>query len=150
MKIEELKVAYIKAWKNSLEYNGRSDRRDFWYFGLSNAIVAIVIAIASGIVMERFPNPVYSLYAFASIFPGLAVAIRRFHDTGRSGKVILKYLGAYVIGVIIIAICADRVPLISGLAGLAVLGLSIYMIVLLAQKGQEGYNQYGPEPCAGV
>ena len=146
MKFDELKASYVKAWKNSFEYNGRSDRRDFWYFALANGIVAIILAIASGIVFERFPNPIYSLYGFASFFPGLALAVRRLHDTGRSGKCLLKYIGVYVVGAIIMVMCAESAPVVSGLVALAILGLSIYVIVLFAQKSQIGYNQYGADP----
>jgi len=60
------------------------------------------------------------LYSLAVFLPGLAVAIRRLHDTGKSGWMILINL----------------VPLIG----------FIWFIVLMAKDSAPGENQYGPNP----
>jgi uncharacterized membrane protein YhaH (DUF805 family) len=57
----------------------------------------------------------------AAVFlPGLAVAVRRLHDTGRSGIVLLLGL----------------VPVIGGLI----------LLVFLILPGNPGPNRYGPKP----
>lgn len=58
------------------------------------------------------------LYSLIVFLPSIAVAVRRLHDTGRSGKNLLIAL----------------IPLIGG----------IIVIVWLAQKSSEGRNMYNP------
>ena len=52
--------------------------------------------------------------------PGLGVAVRRLHDTGRSGWLYLLIL----------------IPLVG----------AIVLIVFFAQESQAGINKYGPNP----
>jgi uncharacterized membrane protein YhaH (DUF805 family) len=63
---------------------------------------------------------VYVIYALAVLIPGLAVAVRRLHDTDRTGWWIL-------IGLI---------PIVG----------FIVLIVFLATDGTPGPNRYGPSP----
>jgi len=62
----------------------------------------------------------YILYVLAVVIPSLAVAVRRLHDTGKSGWFYLVAL----------------IPLIGG----------IWLIVLFATEGDVGPNAYGPDP----
>ena len=62
----------------------------------------------------------YLIYALFMFIPGLAVAVRRLHDVGKSGW-------WYFIAL---------VPLIGG----------IWLIVLFATEGTRGNNEYGADP----
>ncbi|HEY8353780.1 MAG TPA: DUF805 domain-containing protein [Methylophilaceae bacterium] len=70
------------------------------------------------IVLGSISSVLGLLFVLATIVPGLAVGARRLHDTNRSGW-------WQLIGLI---------PLIG----------FIVLIVLFAQEGQSGDNQYGP------
>jgi uncharacterized membrane protein YhaH (DUF805 family) len=73
---------YLIVLKKYTDFNGRARRKEYWYFGLFNFIVAITLAFAgiySGFV---YLNTIYSL---AVLLPGIAVAVRRMHDVGKSG-----------------------------------------------------------------
>ena len=63
------------------------------------------------------------LFMLAILVPNLAVGVRRLHDLGKSGWMLL-------IGLI---------PFFGGL----------YLLFLFAQPGQSGPNQYGPDPKGG-
>ena len=75
------------------DFSGRARRTEYWMFTLFNIIFGFVAAIAdqsTGLIFEKQQYGVFSaLYAFAVFIPGLAVSVRRLHDTGRSGKFIL-------------------------------------------------------------
>ena len=64
----------------------------------------------------------YSIYYLITLIPGLAVTIRRLHDTGMSGWYILITLIPYI-------------------------GILILLIFML-QEGTSGPNKYGPDPKA--
>jgi uncharacterized membrane protein YhaH (DUF805 family) len=118
--IENWKLVVLERYA---KFDGRAGRAEFWWFFLANLIVYIAFAILlqiSGIfwVLEV-------LYALALLVPSIAVAIRRLHDTDKTGWLVLLVL----------------IPFIGG----------IILLVLCAMEGTKGPNQYGaaPEPAAG-
>jgi len=118
--IENWKLVVLQRFA---KFDGRAGRAEFWWFVLANFLVYIVLAILlqiSGIFLI-----VELLFALAMIVPSIAVAIRRLHDTDKSGWMLL-------IGLI---------PLVG----------AILLIVFYATEGTSGPNQYGagPEPAAG-
>ncbi|MBM5827697.1 MAG: DUF805 domain-containing protein [Cyanobacteria bacterium M_surface_7_m2_040] len=67
--------AYSSAWSRSFAYEGRSNRGDYWWFVLANLIVSVVIGLIS--------NQLQSLYAVASLVPGIPLVVRRLRDIGK-------------------------------------------------------------------
>ena len=113
---------YLEVLKKYAVFSGRARRKEFWYFTLFNVIIWLVLMILSAAAgRARVIISVLSvLYGLAVIIPGLAVEVRRLHDTGRSGWWILIGL----------------VPFIG----------AIVLLVFLVQDSQPGANQYGPNP----
>lgn len=115
---------YLKVLKQYADFSGRARRKEYWMFVLFNMIFAIVAAILDnvlGIAMEGTGyGPLYGIYALAVLIPGLAVAVRRLHDVGKSGWMILITL----------------IPLIG----------AIWLLVLLVTDSNLGENQYGQNP----
>jgi uncharacterized membrane protein YhaH (DUF805 family) len=113
---------YLDGLKQYAVFSGRARRKAYWMFALVNIIIAVVLGIFEGMVGG--PGVVGVLYCLAVLIPNIAVSIRRLHDTDRSGWWLL-------IGLI---------PLIG----------SIILLVFMAQEGQPGPNQYGPNPKAAL
>ena len=87
------------------------------------AIIAMVIDNVLGVAVESVGyGPVYGLYTLAMFIPGLAVAVRRLHDVGKSGWMLL-------------------------IAFLPFIG-AIWLIVLLVKDSNSEENKYGPSPKA--
>lgn len=97
----------------------------FTLFNIIFSIVAVVLDGAMGLAdpMTGY-GPITGLYSLAVLLPGLAVAVRRLHDVGKSGWFILIAL----------------VPLIG----------AIWLLVLFCTDGQPGTNKYGPNPKEGA
>jgi len=110
---------YIGVLKKYAVFEGRARRAEYWYFFLFNIIVTIVIAIINAILANRL-SFLGVLYALAVFIPGLAVTVRRLHDTGRSGW-------WFLIGL---------VPILG----------YIWLLVLLVLDSNPGDNKYGPNP----
>ncbi len=115
---------YLHVLKNYANFNGRARRKEFWMFVLFNilfGIVAMGIDNMLGLANDMTGyGPVYGLYTLAVFIPGLAVSVRRLHDIGKSGWMILISL----------------IPIIG----------FIWLLVLFVQEGNHGPNQYGPDP----
>lgn len=115
---------YLKVIRHYADFNGRARRKEYWMFILFNVIFAIVAMILDnvlGIAFEQIGyGPLYILYAIFALVPGLAVAVRRLHDIGKSGWM---FFIAFI-------------PIIG----------SIWLLILLCTDGESGSNQYGPDP----
>jgi uncharacterized membrane protein YhaH (DUF805 family) len=106
--------------KHYFDFNGRARRAAFWYFVLVYVIIDIVLAIIQQVA--HLNNILTGLLALALLLPNLGIAVRRLHDTNRSGWWIL-------IGLI---------PIVGW----------IILIIWYCQAGTTGANQYGPDPKA--
>ena len=108
---------YLKVLKQYADFNGRARRSEYWYFFLFNILISFAIGFISGLIGLPFLGALYSL---AVLIPGIAVAVRRMHDIGKSGWILL----------------AGLIPIIG----------SIYILILFVTDGDAGDNKYGPNP----
>jgi uncharacterized membrane protein YhaH (DUF805 family) len=79
---------YIKVLKNYAGFDGRASRQEYWMFVLFNILISIAISIFSNVlksITKTDQNILGLIYNLAVLVPSIAVAIRRMHDTGRSG-----------------------------------------------------------------
>jgi len=124
---------YLKVIKNYAVFSGRARRKEYWMFVLFNLIFAVVVAILDNILgttikmnmggIQSVDLPygyLYFAYGLAVLIPGLAVAVRRLHDVGKSGWMFLIVL----------------IPF----AG------AIWLLVLMVIDSKAGENKYGPNP----
>jgi uncharacterized membrane protein YhaH (DUF805 family) len=124
---------YLKVLKQFADFSGRARRTEYWMFVLFNIIFAL-IAIATdnlfgftfsfnsvdGTPLPIFYGYIYVLYNLVILVPSLAVVVRRLHDVGKSGWMLLIAL----------------IPIIGG----------IWLLVLLCTDSQGGPNKWGDNP----
>lgn len=67
--------AFTSAWGRSFDYEGRSNRGDYWWFVLANLIVLLILL--------RISDVIYTTYSVATIVPGIPLAVRRLRDIGK-------------------------------------------------------------------
>ena len=104
-----------------LSFDGRIGRYDFWLKGiLPIAVVLILISALDSVITGGI---IALLAQILSIYPSVAVGIKRFHDRNKSGWWVLITL----------------IPFIGGLW---------YLIECGILKGTDGDNEYGPDPLA--
>ena len=105
--IDWLKKVVIKNYAN---FEGRARRSEYWYYTLANILIVLPIFIIGivliGFLELEFLAPVFSgilLLIYLTLFiPSLAVAVRRLHDTGKSGWALL--LGLIPFGGIVLIV----------------------------------------------
>ncbi|MBI1228407.1 MAG: DUF805 domain-containing protein [Bacteroidetes bacterium] len=73
---------YTKVLKDYAKFDGRARRSEYWYFFLFNMIISYALMFLGGAIKFPFLSTVYGL---GVLIPGIAVAIRRMHDVGKSG-----------------------------------------------------------------
>ena len=90
---------YLRALKKYAVFQGRAQRKEFWMFFLFNLIISFVLGFFEG-ALGIFPDaegPVLAnIYSVAVLIPGIAVGVRRMHDTDHSGWwVIVPFVNFY-------------------------------------------------------
>lgn len=75
--------AYKKFWTNYANFKDRTTLADYWWVVLANFLVGFVIGFLSAFV--PFISIFTPIYMLAALVPGLAIAVRRLHDSNRSG-----------------------------------------------------------------
>lgn len=117
---------FLDVIKNHyVDFDGRASRKEYWMFVAFYLAIYIGLSIVSGIfgavsdALALLVSLLVMLFGLAIILPSLGIAVRRLHDTGRSGWFILLGL----------------IPLV----GLVLL----YFMIL---EGDKGPNEYGPDP----
>ena len=114
---------YLKVVKdNYANFNGRARRKEYWMFILFNMLIYLTLQIVVGMISPEATLVAVGLYALAVLVPSIAVAVRRLHDTGKSGW-------WYFIALI---------PLIG----------QIWLLVLFVTDGNKGANEFGEDPKA--
>jgi len=117
---------FFKALKHYADFSGRARRKEFWMFVLYNLIFyfawAFLMAFIFVLTNGEPDNLSIALfcYLFLMMLPAMAVAVRRLHDTGKSGWMMLVAL----------------IPFVGG----------IWLLVLMLTDGQQRENKYGPNP----
>ncbi|UXT64183.1 DUF805 domain-containing protein [Agrobacterium tumefaciens] len=86
--------AYIDAMRRYATFSGRSTRAEFWYYHLVLLGLAVGGLIIDVIIAgPREPQPLVSaLIVVGHYVPSLAVIVRRLHDLGKSGWLVLTCL----------------------------------------------------------
>lgn len=118
----------LMPYRRYADFNGRSQRKEYWMFMLLFVIVyAVAFTLMIGGGMGGEPGGMFGLggallgiFVIASIVPAIAVQVRRFHDQDKSGWFVLLNFVPYVGGIIV--------------------------LVFMCIEGTRGPNRFGPDP----
>lgn len=129
----------LRPLKRYAQFTGRARPKEYWMYILFLILCSIGLSIVESMLglgqsthwmmhdhwsaytgVRHSGGPLIGLLALATFIPSLAVAVRRLHDTDRSGWWLL-------IGLI---------PLLGGLI----------LLIFMISGGTRGPNRYGPDP----
>jgi len=111
---------YLKVLRQYADFKGRARRKEYWMFALVNIIIALIlVAIIALTVNQETGEPstigmvaigILVIYALATLIPGIAVSVRRLHDSDKSGWLYLISLIPFGSIVLIVLFCLDSTP----------------------------------------
>ncbi len=108
--IESIKTCYKKFF----DFSGRASKSEYWWFQLYGIIIYVLLFVFQGDLALLF-----SILSIANTIPLWAAAVRRLHDTDKSGWFVL-------------------------ISFIPIIGLIIFF--LLIGDGSKGKNRFGPKP----
>ncbi|MBI3705616.1 MAG: DUF805 domain-containing protein [Rhizobiales bacterium] len=127
--------------------SGRISRRQFWLHG--------VLPIVVGNIVLGWIPILGQLVSLVLLWGTICIGFKRFHDLGYPGWYSLLYLVPMVAGVVIFSLGLFMTSFVNMAWLLAEILWGIAFLIGLAQLifvyirvGQEGPNQYGPDPLA--
>lgn len=159
-----MNVDFLTAIKlffaNYANFRGRSTRAEYWWV----ALFLVIVSLAFSMLKHNLLSTIFSLAVF---IPSLAIAFRRFHDTGRSGWWVFAFyvvawigaaimLGPLVSIVITMANDPDALreamlgyftnhPVAMFLGLILILAAGIWQLIILVMPSAPD-NKYGPNP----
>ena len=130
----DFQSAIRNCFRNYATFRGRASRSEYWWFTLFILLAMLVLSIIETRFLgfgevTRGPGswawrsnggPLTGLFTLGVLLPGLAVAVRRLHDLGKSGWWLLVGL----------------VPLLGGLI----------LLFFMVQPSEPCANAYGAGP----
>lgn len=115
---------FMQALRNYADIKGRARRSEYWYFTLFYILLSFltnIIDFGMGFTYANGEAGVLStLLLLFLIIPSFTVGVRRLHDVGKSGWMVLISL----------------IPIIGW----------IWIIILVCKDSQPGSNKWGPNP----
>jgi uncharacterized membrane protein YhaH (DUF805 family) len=117
---------YLEVLKKYAVFSGRARRKEYWMFTLFNVLISIALTFVDVLALGHdMGDPesigiISTIYSLAVLLPGLAVTIRRLHDTDRTGWWVLIAL----------------IPLLG----------AIVLLVFMCLDGTRGKNRFGVNP----
>jgi uncharacterized membrane protein YhaH (DUF805 family) len=119
-----------------VDFSGRARRSEYWWWTLYMLIVGGIVATieswlglgfgtvesVDGAYMAAYQGgPLTAIWGLAHLLPGIGVAVRRLHDTDRSGWWLL-------------------------IAFIPVVGILV-LLYFYVSRGDAGQNRFGPAPA---
>lgn len=136
----------LETLKKYASFNGRASRHEFWCF-FAFVIIANALSGLLGVLFGSGPA-IGGLVALLLIIPQVAVAVRRLHDLGKSGRELVVpcvMLAAMPLAFAFRGILPTIVAL--GFLGITLLAFA-NLLTLFLKKGSMVPNRYGAAPTA--
>ncbi len=120
---------WFECWRKYAVFSGRARRREYWsFFFLGIAVNLLAGILVTGVCgacgmlnhAEKVGAILYWTYLLMAILPGIAVTVRRLHDTGKSALNFFWILFPFV--------------------------GSLVVLCFLCRDGDKGCNAYGDDP----
>ena len=122
---------YVGVMRKYAAFSGRATRSEYWLFALAQVVILVGFGVVAFLslfsgseVVTGALLAIAALYMVGTILPGLGVTVRRFHDAGYSGWMVLLGL----------------IPTIGG----------IVVLVFMVLPSERGDNRHGADPRGGT
>ncbi len=103
---------YLEAFQRAFDFDGRSSRIAYWFFIGVNLFIAFQLQELDRILGLQIGRSsmgwIYAGYVVVMFVPALAAAVRRLHDTGRSGHLLWLALVPLIGGLILLVLLLQR------------------------------------------
>ena len=144
------------VFENYANFNGRARRSEYWYFILFNILFTSAAKILDSLLGLEFGSSdsgvLGTIYGLAVFIPSLAVSVRRLHEIGKSGWLLLIAYSLVILFAMILVVGSLAHSFNSSSLQFILIGLifiiAIWLLVMFCTEGDNFTNKYGPDPKA--
>lgn len=143
---------YLDTLRSYAVFRGRSPRAQYWGFMIFYFLfLGLMLLIVLMAVFLCFPGNkavlplVPDLYSLAFFLPMVALIVRRLHDIGGSGWLVLIYPACWITAVVAKSMEDIHSP-VHAAALLLKLAAFILFVASGFSPGSKGSNKFGPNP----
>lgn len=111
--------AVSSVFQKYFQISDRAPRSEYWYWLLFTILASVVLGFIDGLLFMNV-QPLSSLFGLATIIPSITVGVRRLHDTGRTGWLLLIAF----------------IPLVGW----------VLLLIWFCTRGEDGTNDFGHDP----
>lgn len=130
---EAVKICLLQKFT---DFSGRASRSEFWFYAAAHHAILLI--------------PVIGAIAYIPLYiPLCAAAVRRLHDTGKSGWWLLSILLGFIYTPMWIFMLINSTKTrssifieLAGLISLGIIAMCCYLFSLLIQKGEDKRNRF--------
>jgi len=108
---------FLEVLRKFKDFKGRASRSEYWSFFFISLFIQLALMFIEKLINFAYLSEIFAIFI---ILPNIAVSIRRLHDVGKSGWMLL----------------INFIPIIG----------FIWFLVLTIRKSDVGDNEYGPNP----
>lgn len=95
--------AFLRFFRKYVTFSGRASRSEYWWWALISILVVAVLRYLANITDDKL-EVLITVWSLGTLVPGLALSVRRLHDTGRSGGWIALPMALEAVGVVMMLI----------------------------------------------
>ena len=140
----------LHTLKKYADFSSRASRSEFWFF-----FAFVLLAQAAARLLDTLfgsggylPGPVAGLVGLLLLVPQIAVAVRRLHDIGRSGRELVVPCVMLALLPVVLSLGGFLPRIVAlGYAGLTLLVFA-NLLLMLTKPGRSVPNKYGASPTA--
>lgn len=152
---KNLLTVFVAGFKNMFNFKTRASKYDYWGFIFANFLFSLVLLVAGMLLSPLFPVMalyggiiIYHAYSIVEFIAVLALSARRLHDTNHSGQLLwLPVIFGFcmILGIVLDTKLQAKVfgTALMATAGIAFLGVIVWLFILYLRKGQTEENRFG-------
>lgn len=155
-----LKDAYLNFWRKSLDFSGRSTRKEYWFPMIINLIILLAMIALGDYLDQLIGMNAHSKLSISNVFDKLfgtifsigvlSVTVRRFHDINLTGTFAIVP-GVIATAMVILSLVLTQFDIntsliMNTLLPVIIIICAIIFLITLAKDGTHGKNKYGEDP----
>ena len=148
---------WLDCWKKAFKFSGRARRSEYWSFVIWGFVANMMAGAAAETILAAFGRApaaadaggaTFASYAYSVLaaVPGIAVCVRRLHDTGRTGWFYFLLLTPLAL---VGAMANIKSPMAIIWLALAFSG-PVVLLYYMCQAGDGDENKFGENPKTGA
>ena len=144
----------FEPFRRAFDYSGRARRKEYWSFALATVLILMAVdwiedSLGLGKTGPRGAESglLGTVVLITFLTPGLAVAVRRLHDSNRAGWWLLIPVAPVLFWAIALASGLSD-PAMWPVVLAAILASPVVVLILMCLPGTKGPNRFGPDPKA--